>query len=276
VDCKHHSGFDIGTNGARPDVHAVASGDVRKYVPNGSPGCQTCTDHGVGNALILQHVGHVFSQYQHMDHVDGGLISKITAKGSGCKHVTGVDKYGASRDEWDCKIGAVHVSAGQTIGVVGATNFGCDGCGLHEHLHLEAKHFDTLEPPKDHNAFGYSVEHPKLLKYIDPTRFLDGNSVISPSLHVEITSDGNGVNMRLGPNRDYPAGLQAAVSQTFWAHISAPATTGCSMGWYKLEKTEQFSGDYRNYFTPTMGDFGLLPDVWVCQGDGSTKYVEPV
>jgi hypothetical protein len=280
-NCKHHSGFDIWTNNVRVDVHAVASGDVRKYVPNGYAGCKdqgdgNCTDHGVGNALVIQHPGHVFSQYDHMDHVDVGLVGRITAKGSGCKPKMGTDKYGAKRDEWDCKIGAIHVSGGQTIGVVGATSFGCDGCYVGVHLHLEAKHFDTLEAPKDHDAFGYSVEHPKVLKYLDPVRFLDGASVVSPSLHVKITPDGDGINLRLGPQRDYPAGLQATQGQTAWAHEVAGATSGCSMGWYKLETTEQFTGNYQDYFVPTMGDFGWLPDVWVCRGDGSTTYVEPV
>lgn len=279
VSQKYHSGFDIDTGGTHPDVHSVASGDVRKYVPNGAAGCNPqggCTDHGVGNSLVIQQVGHVFSQYDHMESINQSLVDEIEAKGSGCKHVTGVDKYGAIRDEWDCKKGAVHVSSGQTIGVVGATAYGCDGCYVPVHLHLEAKHFDTLEAPRDHNAFGYSAEHPKTLKYLDPVRYLDGATVVSPSLHVQITSDGDGVSLRLGPTREYPAGLTASAGSVYWAHGSAPATSGCSMGWYKLEKSQEFNPDPNTYFDASGNGFYKLPDTWVCIGDGGTKYVVPI
>lgn len=281
VSGKHHTGMDIGTNGSRPDIHATADGYVSKYVPNASFGCNPkggCSDHGYGNAIAIRHKRKLYSFYAHMDHIDQGLLSRIQAN---CQERTGTDKYGALMDEWDCKNTAVHVNQGDTIGVVGNTNYGCSGstCDfglpiLEVHLHFESKKFDTLESPEEPTAFGYSTAHPHFDDWQDPISWIEGPASIKDPYQVTITNDGNGVNMRLGPNTEYPAALAGQTGETYWAQNTLGNTDGCSSGWYKLRRTQELSGDPNNYFVSTDG-FAKLPDVWVCRGNNGVEYVTP-
>ncbi|MBV9990121.1 MAG: M23 family metallopeptidase [Alphaproteobacteria bacterium] len=279
VEGKHHTGMDIGTGGTHPDVHAAASGYITKYVPNGATGCKStgCPDHGYGNSLAIRHKRKLYSFYAHMDHIDAELLSRIKDK---CQEHAGKDQYGAVMDEWDCKNKAVHVQQGDTIGVVGNTTYGCSGptCYFTDkvlpiHLHFESKKFDTLESPDEPTAFGYSVAHPHFDGWQDPISWVEGSTSIADPYQVTVTGDGEGVNMRVGPNTEYPARLAAHAGATYWAQNTLGSTGGCSMGWYKLRRTRDLSGDPNTYFVANDGY--KLPDVWVCRGNNGITYIAP-
>jgi murein DD-endopeptidase MepM/ murein hydrolase activator NlpD len=274
VENKHHTGFDIGTSGSHPAIMAVADGSVKKFVPNGPNGCGSCTDHGYGNSIAIQHANKLYSFFAHMDHLDSGLLSRIEAQ---CVERTGRDKFGATKDEWDCARDAVQVRRGDIVGYVGNTNFGNTGpqTKLAVHLHFEAKRFPTLESPEDPTAFGYSADHPHLDRWEDPVGYLEASQPIKEPYQVTITQAGDGISLRLGPQSDYPSALNATAGSTFWAHNESNiSTVGCSGGWYKLKNTPEFSNDPNTYFVSTKG-FSRLPDVWVCRENNGTQYVAP-
>ena len=86
---------------------------------------------------------------------------------------------------------------------------------------------------------------------------------------VTVTAAGGGAQLRTGPGADYRSiGVITTVGQVFTPLKIAPlATPGCSLGWYQVKKPTGA------YFSDTSG--GLLPEVWVCQGNGSERWLSP-
>src|SRR5665213_489395 len=83
---------------------------------------------------------------------------------------------------------------------------------------------ETPDQRNPHYTSGYSCTHPyhlvdnKAVEYIDPVTFLDGPTAIKRIFAARIASDGDGVNMRVGPRQDYTAALQAHLGDAYYVH----------------------------------------------------------
>ncbi len=109
-DYIQHAGVDLAPEPAATDlnVYNIYDGEIVKIVANGQG------DHGLGNALIVKHIidnQEVYSLYGHLDTLNNNLK---------------VNQF---------------VKAGQILGKVGATGYGCnywrigkDGCDSSEKL----------------------------------------------------------------------------------------------------------------------------------------------
>ena len=129
---KYHFGIDIGVLRGT-EVRSVAEGVVARVQKAGD--CKvTCTDHGYGNTVIIEHdrLGF-FTQYSHLDEIKVKIDEEVklnTVLGlSGC---SGFDKTGnedKKKDEDQRNL-----------------------CAWPEHLHLEIKRFDTLRQEVVHGG----------------------------------------------------------------------------------------------------------------------------
>lgn len=267
VDGKHHTGIDVYTDGTAAEIRAMADGFVALYIPN-DIGCDAkahkCADHGDGYTLVISHPDDRYSQYQHMEKLETSLLGDVTK----CPEVgPDTDKWQNARHYYRCKDGQVKIVQGQTIGYVGGSGFGIPDAWP-VHLHFEVKSFVLLNSHKDPYEWGYSTPHPRLIGYRDPVNYLEDHAEIRPAAHVQITGDGVGQPMTLGPNDPYPEALKASKSDKgYYARAVASATPGCKLGWMKLTKTEKYPPpDPRtDYFLRTK--FADLPDVWMCIGN---------
>lgn len=156
-----HAGVDLAPlpNAHDTRVYAVYAGEVTRIVRNGNG------DAGLGNTVIVRHtVGDttLFSLYGHLSEIE---------------------RYLREGDR---------VIAGQPLGVVGSTGYGCsywhvgeDGCSASGeedvHLHLEIKDAPVLSSPdpdtciiaqgegtKETPCVGYSSHYPDSVGYHDP------------------------------------------------------------------------------------------------------------
>ncbi len=288
---SHHTGLDIGTSGNTPVVMAVASGYVAKLSPNDDRGssCKNdsvpCSDHGLGNTLILQHSGrNAFSQFSHLSSFDSSLQSAVERN---CSEFKGYDANGVYVHEWKCPNGAVPVSVGNPIGTVGGSGYGSPDA-WQKHLHFEAKHVAMIyskdpSDPNDGFSFGYSAAFPDHLDYVDPVHYLERRKTEHPPLLVMITDAGNGVNLRLGPSSKYTAALAGKSHNSYYAFKYTGATTDCPLGWYKIARTSVWPPDdqgtpQNTYFQPTTQQLlpGLVAATWVCRGlNANDPWVSP-
>lgn len=160
-DYIQHAGIDLSPKSLLKDlnVYNIYDGQIVKIVLNGQG------DHGLGNTVIIKHfIGEeeIYSLYGHLQSVNK-----------------------------DLKEGDV-IKAGQVIGKVGATGYGCnywrigdDGCEakgkLDIHLHWEIKTKPVLESPKEakcflnnreNNCYGYVPENPTDYGYFNPLEII--------------------------------------------------------------------------------------------------------
>lgn len=165
-DYYQHTGVDFAPYAGvdNPPVYAIADGTlVVKQLNNGF-------DHGLGNTIIIEH------------EIFGETIYALYA------HMTELPSYSVGS-----KIGA-----GEIIGHVGNSGYGCDnhwrigpdGCdenGLPDtHLHFEIKESPVLENPSGGNVcdtngikrpcYGYTPSYPYLYGYLDPIQFIGVSS----------------------------------------------------------------------------------------------------
>jgi len=293
---QHHTGYDIYTDPDTPEVMSPAAGSVVKMsiLDVRGPTCKdaspNCSDHGLGNTLIIKHNDqhHSFSQVSHLSSFDTNLEDRIKAN-CGPEHKDYVENGKIWVDEWNCPVGAVTVGAGDSLGKVGASGFGDPNYWPARHLHFEVKSVDAIyskDPtdPKDGYAFGYSRAFPGLLDYLDPLHKLQTHNHLVRPYQVKIQSAGDGVSFRLGPDSKYAQALTGSAGQTFFARRKARATSSCALGWYKITKTDlqppEGKGDPNadNYFSPTNGLLkpGLIEATWVCRGqDKNDPWVAP-
>lgn len=163
-DYIQHAGIDFSPEPIATDlnVYNIYDGEIIKIIFNGQ------NDHGLGNTLIIKHFinnQEIYSLYGHLD-----FINK------------------------DLKVGQL-IKAGQVLGKVGATGYGCnywrigeDGCDnknkLDVHLHFEIKTKPVLESPvkslcfvknKYVNCYGYTPENPEKYGYFNPLKIMVDN-----------------------------------------------------------------------------------------------------
>ena len=165
ADYYQHTGIDLRPtiNNLLPSVYAINDGKVSKIQINDG------TDHGLGNAVILEHQISgvwVYSLYAHLSKInplikEGDIINK-----------------------------------GEIIGEVGNSGFGCqnywrvgsDGCESQAprdiHLHFEIKKAPVLENSEGGKAYedkmnepkrfcyGYTPDYPQKYGYLNPVEFL--------------------------------------------------------------------------------------------------------
>jgi murein DD-endopeptidase MepM/ murein hydrolase activator NlpD len=164
-----HSGVDFAPNdlGKGEPVYAVTDGEVVFIQPNDSK------DHGLGTTVIIAHQvssdvcpqcigGKIYSLYAHLDSIAPDII---------------LGRF---------------VKAGQVIGRVGNTAYGCnywrvgkDGCNLKtiedNHLHFELKTKPVLESPVEDGCangnpkgkcYGYVPDYAENYGYLDPMKVL--------------------------------------------------------------------------------------------------------
>lgn len=168
-----HSGVDLAPNdlGRGESVYAIADGEVVFIQPNDRK------DHGLGTTIIVAHqVGpNVCAQCQ-----DGKLYSLYA-------HLDAIAP--------EIMLGR-HIKAGQVIGYVGNTAYGCnywrvgnDGCQFKtvedNHLHLELKTKPVLESPIEDGCiesnakgkcYGYVPDYAEKYGYLDPMSVLFSNA----------------------------------------------------------------------------------------------------
>jgi len=283
----HHTGIDVGATAGTP-VKAVADGFVVNFVPNGAPGCSktpndpnSCRDHGDGNTIIIQHDRKHFSQYQHLrkPQSDDDLIAEVESK---C-HPYDQTINGARVAGYACtKKDRVFVTKGVTVvGHVGGTGFGEEEY-WHPHLHFEGKNFSTLNASGEPTKFGYSNLHPFKLGFKDPVIYVEKTAQNKPSIHVKVSTSGDGVSFRIGPNTIYDKqrvghATDPDFPDNFSALARSPATSGCDKGWYKIISFGSFPPPVSRYFEPENAGRrgpGDMPDVWVCIGNAGQTWVE--
>ncbi|GIW66525.1 MAG: hypothetical protein KatS3mg095_0423 [Candidatus Parcubacteria bacterium] len=156
-DYLQHAGLDLAPSILAKDLNVrnIYDGKVVKIVFNGRG------DHGLGNTVIVKHLineKEIYSLYGHLH-----SINPILKEGD-------------------------FIKAGQIIGQVGATGYGCnywrigkDGCRSEEkldvHLHWEIKTKPVLESPeearcfvnnKENSCYGYTPENPSNYGYFNP------------------------------------------------------------------------------------------------------------
>lgn len=163
-DYIQHAGIDLAPNIDARDlnVYNIYEGIIEKIVFNGK------NDHGLGNTVIIKHYITssssliIYSLYGHLAEINNNF------------------KEGDS------------IKAGEIIGKVGATGYGCnywrigeDGCDknskLDIHLHFEIKKKSVLESPVEAECFvngsykkcyGYTPHNPTEYGYYEPIKFL--------------------------------------------------------------------------------------------------------
>lgn len=167
-----HTGVDLAPRPGAEDlwVYAIADGTVVRIIHNG------IDDAGLGNALILSHTidGKIrYALYGHLSKIANTLVE------------------------------GARVSAGDAIGVVGNTGYGCnywhvgsDGCDENTepdiHLHLEIKTKPVLTSPipdictlpsgKQTQCVGYTSDDPTKFGYEDPIPVLYESGVLGTSM----------------------------------------------------------------------------------------------
>ncbi len=165
-----HTGVDFAPRETAQDlsVHAIASGTVELVVYNG------VDDGGLGNTIIISHTIQGKKKYALYGHM---ASMKPLQKGDG-------------------------VTAGESIGVVGNTGYGCaywhvgeDGCNATGdpdiHLHFEIKDKPILASPipdecvlpsgKKTQCIGYTSHNPIDFGYYDPLPILFSSGVLPTS-----------------------------------------------------------------------------------------------
>jgi hypothetical protein len=156
---KHHAGQDFFAT-TDSNIYASAFGKVVAMQVNGQgcrPGCNEagcdCADHGLGNAIILEHTlldgRKVYSLYAHNDSFAPTLsVGKCVAKGT-------------------------------LIGIIGATGYGLTDYWTRivknkgPHSHLELKSAAVLDSPDHAYCCGYTDnEDPSSHGYFDPGTYI--------------------------------------------------------------------------------------------------------
>jgi murein DD-endopeptidase MepM/ murein hydrolase activator NlpD len=281
----YHTALDIAVPN-NTEIVSAAPGTVARLIFNeSSTDCQIhnggsgCPDHGDGNTIVIQNTPNaVYSQYQHLADFDATLQGQVT---STCA------QNANNPLEYDCYNTGPMVTAGQTIGHSGGSGYGSANFWPY-HLHFEVKDFSTIAPPGI-KEWGYTSVFPDFDGYFDPMIYVDSTMSITP-IRVTITPAGNGVTLRIGPRQNYPAppfkpGYGYNNKDTvYWARQTAPASPGCSGGWYQIyqgppEDSQYPPNTFTNYFHETFNEngkvFGMLPSVWVCRGDSGVVWVSP-
>ncbi len=161
IDYLQHAGVDLAPNPKAKDlnVYNIYKGKVVKITKNG------IEDHGLGNTVIVEHLINgekIYSLYGHLKRINPEI------------------------KEGD------FVKAGEILGEVGATGYGCDywkigedGCDklgkLDVHLHFEIKKAPLLESPEpaicningiSRSCYGYTPDNPTKYGYYDPIKFI--------------------------------------------------------------------------------------------------------
>lgn len=99
-------------------------------------------------------------------------------------------------------------------------------------------------------------DHPDQFGYYDPVLFLHNNIVSISEARVRVAADG--LNVRMGPQVEYPRLAQVNTAQEFTAlRKRNEATTNCVGGWYQIRPT-----DGSRIVATLFG--GEVPDGWVC------------
>jgi murein DD-endopeptidase MepM/ murein hydrolase activator NlpD len=257
---RHHAGLDIPAPlGTR--VVAAADGTVRVF---------RLVDfdqktHCLGNVVIIDHDGLAATLYAHLQTIsvsDGQTVSQ------------------------EQQIGEV----GDTLGLT-ANDGSCGTTGAH--LHFELKNNAVLGTTSDDGTtWGYTPEgpvspvnvdnlnagHPDNYGFHDPVLNLHSGITDTTEATVVVTSLGAGVSMRTGPGADKPCDEYRCIGSTLQPRqrftrireYSPPTPDpNCSRGWYQIKKIDG------SYFPDSISD-GSLPEVWVCRGNGTEVWVNPV
>lgn len=163
-DYIQHAGIDFAPEPLATDlnVYNIYDGEIIKITFNGQG------DYGLGNSLIVKHSidnQEIYSLYGHLNSIEKNL-----------------------------QVGQL-IKAGQILGKVGATGYGCnywrigsDGCDsenrLDIHLHFEIKTKPVLDSPvkatcfvnnKYSNCYGYTPENPENYGYFNPFKIMIDN-----------------------------------------------------------------------------------------------------
>ncbi len=188
IDYIQHAGVDIAPLPFAQDlnVYAISEGRIVKIVRNGEE------DHGLGNTVILEidktrtntnlnEPMRTSKNKMQIDTDDSQVSNKKLYVLYG--HLAEINSEIKEGD---------FIKAGQVLGKVGATGYGCnywrigeDGCDknskLDIHLHLEIKTKPVLESPVEANCnvngrlvkcYGYVPHNPQNYGYLDPLMFL--------------------------------------------------------------------------------------------------------
>jgi len=117
--------------------------------------------------------------------------------------------------------------------------------------------------------WGYTPTHPNENGYHDPILNLHQVSSI-PESRVGVTTDGHGVNIRIGPANYRPL-RTAMAGEEFIAFRASLATTNpaCSAGWYQIRPVIDGS---------TFPDISAssLPDAWICTGNSGEVWIQSI
>jgi murein DD-endopeptidase MepM/ murein hydrolase activator NlpD len=194
IDYIQHAGIDLAPVFQAKDlnVYAVADGRIVKVVKNGEG------DHGLGNTVIMEINSNTSTIWlaQRASLVSANASAQTYAHSlpepRSPKLQTLYALYGHMAEiNPDIKEGDF-VKAGQILGKVGATGYGCnywrigeDGCNkntpLDIHLHLEIKIKPVLGSPKKAicnidkkptECYGYTPHNPDKFGFFDPLIFL--------------------------------------------------------------------------------------------------------
>lgn len=243
---KHHTGLDIAAP-AETEVVAAAGGVARVWRLNveGSSHC-------LGNVVMIRHSAQSRSTlYAHLKTInisDGDSVVQ-----------------------------------GQRIGIVGAeVGPGCIAVGTH--LHFELKNQSFLGTTGDNTGpYGYTpgaaadpipANAPGSFGFYNPIPGF-GEVEATPDATVTVTTDGNGVGMRVGPNRTYTGTGNTLVAATPYIRVgrAGAATDQCDNGWLELKNS---SGAYfpNGGYPPYRNGPASVPTVWACKGNAGVTYLQ--
>jgi Zn-dependent metalloprotease/murein DD-endopeptidase MepM/ murein hydrolase activator NlpD len=251
----HHTGLDVEVPvGTR--VNAAGAGVVRRL--DMVSGQFQGDNHCMGNVVIIDHSfgtnsAGPFTLYAHLD------------------QITVADQQ--------------TVSQGDAIATSGPNSAWVqrNGCTPPQpHLHFEVKDRGVLGDNTDDGPnWGYTPDHPDNHGYHDPVLNLHSSGAVAPTT-VVVTAQGQGAALRIGPNVTYRCFVsnvtgnqcrQLNAGDTFVAWATAPATTGCSSGWYQITATANVYQE--GYFPDLSRGSSTIPDAWVCRGNTGETWITP-
>ena len=255
----YHTGIDMVSSLYTPSnyntpVKAVAAGTVYKIfrTSDTTTTCQgntinaTIMTHGEGNVVIIQHSNGRFTQYDHLDCINDGIVPNAS------------------------------VSAGQVIGIMGnSTNVKRDS-SVGVHVHLEYKDYGVVGSISDdydgsHPTYwGYTPDLPDGYYFHDP-RFIACPSVSSTNITPApiIINTTNVLNVRSGPSTDFAILTQVNINQKF---VAFQTSNYSGNTWYRIYLPNVGGPQVNQALTPDMAA-GWVSGAYVSQ-DNSDSMIE--
>ena len=194
-------------------------------------------NHGLGNAVILEHIlgeNTIYTLYGHLDCIHSDIVKKYLRIDGAGPNISVTDVLGkmgnSAYEKKRCNPDPDMDCSPSTMGTQP---------GFRPHLHFEVKAWGVLGNLSDHSGpyYGYTPKHPNWHGYINPNPPLD--HLLKEKSPTIIRVTGNNLPICSGPDASYAQLGTVSSGQKFvtfseyngWYQVYLPSEDGPATGW---------------------------------------------